>query len=48
MAEPFDKQKYKHSLQVLYNLGLVLREPPVLTKLGYELVKTLERDYEGD
>lgn len=47
MSEPFDKQKYKHSLRVLYNLGLVLREPPVLTKLGYELVKTLERDYEG-
>lgn len=48
MAKPFNKQEYKHSLQILYNLGLVLREPPVLTKLGYELVKTLERDYEGN
>ena len=48
MAKPFNKLEYKHSLQILYNLGLVLREPPVLTKLGYELVKTLEQDYEGN
>ena len=49
MAMPFNKQDYKHSLEILSNIGLVLGEPremPVLTKLGYELVRTLERDYE--
>lgn len=46
MAAPFGKQKYQHSLQILHNLGLVLKNPPVLTKLGYELVKTLERNNE--
>lgn len=49
MAKPFNKQEYRHSLEILSRTGLVLGEPreiPVLTKLGYELVKTLERDSE--
>lgn len=49
MAMPFNKPEYKHSLEILSSAGLVLGEPrdmPVLTKLGYELVKTLERDNE--
>lgn len=47
MAMPFDKQEYRHSLEILSSVGLVLGEPreiPVLTKLGYDMVRTLERD----
>lgn len=47
MAMPFDKQEYRHSLEILSSIGLVLGEPieiPILTKVGYEMVKTLERN----
>lgn len=47
MAMPFNKPEYKHSLEILSSVGLVLGEPrdmPVLTKLGYDMVRTLERD----
>ena len=47
MAMPFNKPECSHSLEILSSVGLVLGEPremPVLTKLGYDMVRTLERD----
>lgn len=46
MAMPFCKKEHEHSLRILESVGLVLKEPPVLTQLGYNLIKTLERNEE--